>query len=205
MSHHQNIQRTLEAMFKKQTPSSGILRLRQGMQFDRPGGTYLVIVVMMILVASISLMINGNFIVGLAILPLLIPISAFIMDIQGIEVDFKNGKIRKYRSFLGLHSGDWLDLGAFDSVRVYQHKLKTRRGLVGSVTGKKFDTDAYYYVRLVSPGLNKSISLLELDDYNRAKYQAEKVARHSRLIFIEKPARLKTIVVTKAGFESDEA
>ncbi|MCR9170921.1 MAG: hypothetical protein NXI10_00400 [bacterium] len=205
MSHYQNIQRTLEAMFKKQTPKSGMLRLNQGMQFDRPGGPYLVLVVMVILVASISLIFNGNFIVGLAILPLLVPISAYIMDIQGIEVDFKNGKIRKYRSFLGIRTGNWHDLGAFDSVRVYQHKLKTRRGLVGSMTGKKYDTDAFYYVRLVSLGLNKSISLLELDDYNRAKYQAEKVARHSRLIFIEKPARLKTIVVTKTGFESDNA
>lgn len=182
-----------------------MLRLNQGMQFDRPGGPYLVLVVMVILVASISLIFNGNFIVGLAILPLLVPISAYIMDIQGIEVDFKNGKIRKYRSFLGIRTGNWHDLGAFDSVRVYQHKLKTRRGLVGSMTGKKYDTDAFYYVRLVSLGLNKSISLLELDDYNRAKYQAEKVARHSRLIFIEKPARLKTIVVTKTGFESDNA
>ncbi len=193
MSHHQNIQRTLEAMFKKQTPASGILRLNQGMQFDRPGGPYLVFAVMIVLILSVSMMINGNFILGLALLPLLLPITAYIMDIQGIEVDFKNGKIRKYRSFFGIRSGEWLELAAFDSVRVYQHQLKLRRSRspLNKLRPRKFDTDAYYYVRLVSRGLNKSISLLELPEYNRAKYQAEKVAQHSRLIFIEKPARLK--------------
>lgn len=191
MSHHQNIQRTLEAMFKKQTPGSGLLRLNQGMQFDRPGGPYLVFGVMAVLIISISMMIQGNFIIGAAILPLLLPIAAYIMDIQGIEVDFKNGKIRKYRSFLGIRTGEWMELGAFDSVRVYQHQLKMKRSAMDKLRPRKFDTEAYYYVRLVSRGLNKSISLLELPEYNRAKYQAEKVAQHARLIFIEKPAKLK--------------
>ncbi|XOV65943.1 MAG: hypothetical protein ACFHU9_09930 [Fluviicola sp.] len=191
MSHHQNIQRTLEVMFKKQTPSSGLLRLNQGMQFDRPGGPYLIIAVMVIFVLSINFMIYDNWILGLILLPLIVPIAAYIMDIQGIEVDFKNGKIRKYRSFLGIRSGEWMELGAFDSVRVYQHQLKMKRSPLNRLRPRKFDTEAYYYVRLVSRGLNKSISLLELPEYGRAKYQAEKVAQHARLIYIEKPARLK--------------
>jgi len=33
--------------------------------------------------------------------------------------------------------------------------------------------------------------LLELDNYGRAKFQAEKIAKHARLIFIEQPAKLK--------------
>ena len=96
MSHHQNIQRTLEAMFKKQTPASGLLRLNQGMQFDRPGAKFIWLLMMFILTGAIALMIQGNFIVGALLIPLLVPIAAYIMDIQGIEVDFKNGKIRKY-------------------------------------------------------------------------------------------------------------
>ena len=195
MSHNQNIQRTLEAMFKKQTPASGILRLNRGMQFDRPGAPYLVLLIMAIVVVSISLMINNNLILGLSLLPILAPIAAYIIDLQGIEVDFKHGKIRKYRSFLGIRTGEWLDLGAFDSVRVYQHQLKMQRSAMNRFRPKKFNSEAYYYVRLVSPGLNKSISLLELTEYNKAKYQAEKVAKHSRLIFIEKPARLKEDIV----------
>ena len=191
MNHHQNIQRTLEAMFKKQTPKSGLLRLNQGMQFDRPGSPYLIFAVMGVLILSISMMIQVNFIFGFAILPLILPIASYIIDIQGIEVDFKNGKIRKYRSFLGIRSGEWMVLGAFDSVRVYQHKLNLQRSRMNRFRPRKFDTEAYYYVRLVSRGLNKSISLLELPEYNRAKYQAEKVAQHARLIYMEKPARLK--------------
>jgi len=205
MSHSNNIQRTLEAMFKKKTPSSGILKLSQGMQFDRPGAKFVWLLMMFVLIGAIMSFINGLWVVGLVLLPLIIPIAAYTIDVQGVEIDFKNDKIRHYRWFLGLHFGDWLPLNAFDSVRVYQHQLKTRRGLMGRATGKKYDLDAYYYVRLVSPGLNKSISLLELEDYNRAKYHAEKVARHARLIFIEKPARLKMVVIGKGGFQRDNA
>ena len=168
-----------------------MFRLNQGMQFDRPGSQFLVLGFMLVLVTSIMLIIQGSFLIGLLLLPVLVPLAAYIVDIQGIEVDFKNGKIRKYRSFLGIRTGEWLDLGAFDSVRVYQHQLKMQRSRLNRLRPKKFDTEAYYYVRLVSPGMNKSISLLELPEYNRAKYQAEKVAQHARLIFIDKPARLK--------------
>lgn len=168
-----------------------MLRLNQGMQFDRPGGPYFVFAIIAVLIFSISLIIQGNLIVGLALLPLLAPIAAYIMDLQGIEVDFKKGKIRKYRSFLGFRTGNWMDLGAFDSVRVYQHQLKMTRSRMNKLRRHKFDSEAYYYVRLVSRGLNKSISLLELPEYHRAKYQAEQVAKHARLIFIEKPAKLR--------------
>jgi hypothetical protein len=84
-----------------------------------------------------------------------------------------------------------MELGAFDSVRVYQHQLKMKRSPLNRLRPRKFDSEAYYYVRLVSRGLNKSISLLELPEYGRAKFQAEKVAQHARLIYIDKPARLK--------------
>lgn len=190
MSHAQNIQRTLEAMFKKTTAASGLFRINQGMQFGRKAGPYLVFAVMAVLVISITTMINASLLGGLLLLPLIAPLIGYIIDIQGIEVDFKNGKIRKYRSFLGLHSGEWLDLDAFDSVRVYQHELKTQRSRFQRGP-RTYDSHAYYYVRLVSPGLNKSISLLELDNYSRAKNQAEKVANAARLIMIDKPAKLK--------------
>lgn len=204
MSHSSNIQRTLEAMFKKKTSASGILKINRGMQFDRPGAKFVWLLMMFVLIGSIMAFINGMILTALLLLPLLAPIAAYIIDIQGFEVDFKNDRIRHYRWFLGLHSGEWLPLSAFDSIRVYQHQLKTRRGLIGRAAGKKYDTNAYYYVRLVSPGLKKSISLLELDNYSRAKYHAEKFARHARLVFIEKPARLKTVVIGKAGFQSDK-
>jgi hypothetical protein len=191
MSHGQNIKRTLEAMFKKTTPASGLFRHTQGMQFGRRGGQYLVFAVMAVLVFSITIMINTSLLIGLLLLPLCVPLIAYIIDIQGFEINFTKGKIRKYRSFLGLHSGDWMDLAAFDSVRVYQHELKTQRGKFIQRGPKTYDTHAYYYVRLVSPGLKKSISLLELDDYGLAKNQAEKVSRAARLIMIEKPAKLK--------------
>ncbi|GAB5417449.1 MAG: hypothetical protein Crog4KO_30310 [Crocinitomicaceae bacterium] len=191
MSHALNIQRTLEAMFKQKTSTSGIFRVSRGMQFERTAAPYLFFGVIGLLTFSIVLMINSSLLLGLLILPLCIPILAYIIDIQGFEVDFKNGKIRKYRSFLGIHSGDWMDLAAFDSVRVYQHQLKTQRGKFIRRGTKAYDTHAYYYVRLVSPGLTQSISLLELDNYNRAKHQAEKVAHAARLIMIDKPAKLK--------------
>lgn len=191
MSHAQNIKRTLEAMFKKTTSASGLFQITQGMQFGRKGGQYLVFAVMGVLIFSITIMINNSLLVGLLLLPLCVPLIAYIIDIQGFEIDFTKGKIRKYRSFLGLRSGDWMDLAAFDSVRVYQHELKTQRGKFIRRGPKTYDTHSYYYVRLVSPGLTKSISLLELDNYGRAKSQAEQVARAARLIMIEKPAKLK--------------
>ena len=191
MSHAKNIKRTLEAMFGKTTTASGIFRVSQGMQFDRKAAPYLVIAVMVLLVFSITTMINTSLLFGLLMLPFCAPIIAYIIDIQGFEIDFNKGQIRKYRSFLGLHYGQWLDLAAFDSMRVYQHELKTQRSKLLRRGPKTYDSHVYYYVRLVSPGLTKSISLLELDDYSRAKLQAEKVARAARLIMIEKPAKLK--------------
>lgn len=191
MNHAQNIQRTLEAMFKQTTNTAGIFRINQGMQFDRPAGPYLFLGMIGIIAVAVATMINGSLFIGLFILPICIPLVAYIMDIQGVEVDFEKGKIRKYRSFLGIRYGTWMELSAFDSVRVYQHQLKTQKGKFIKRGPKTYDTHAYYYVRLVSPGLAKSISLLELNDYSRARMQAEKVARSARLIMIEKPARLK--------------
>lgn len=191
MTHSQNIKRMLEAVYKKKTSKSGLLRVSRGMQFDRAGVKYVSFLVMFLFVFSIITMINGSLVVGyLLVLP--IPfLIAYVLDIRGFEIDFKNDKIRKYQSFLGLRSGDWMPLSAFDSVRVYQETLKTQRGKFIRTGPKTYDTHEYYYVRLVSPGLKKSISLLELDNYGRAKYQADKISKHARLIFIEKPAKLK--------------
>lgn len=205
MSHSNNIQRTLEALFKKKPTKQGTMIINQGMQFDRPFAKWVWLLFMFVLIGAILALVKGMVILGVILLPLLFPIAAYIIDIQGFEVDFKQGKIRHYKWFLGLHSGKWLPLSAFDSIRVYQHGMKTRRGLVGSVTGKKYDSNTYYYVRLVSPGLKTSITILELDNYNRAKYHAETFARHARLIFIDRPARLKTVVIGGSGQESESS
>ena len=191
MSHSDNIKRTLEAMFGQKTSQSGIFRKTQGMQFARPGASYLMIGLIFALVAAIFALFKGEIVLGLILLVVAPFLAAYIIDLQGFEVDFKNDKIRKYRSFLGILSGDWMPLSSFDSVRVYQHQLKTQRGVFSKMARKERDTHTYYYVRIVSPGLKKSISLLELADYSRAKNQAEKVAHAARLRYIEKPARLK--------------
>lgn len=191
MSHSDNIKRTLEAMFGQKTNKTGIFRKSQGMQFARPGATFVWLFLIFAIVGAGFAFFKGAFLLG-ALLLIISPIlAAYVIDIQGFEVDFKNDKIRKYRSFLGLNSGEWLPLSSFDSVRVYQHQLKTQRGVLSKMARKDRDTHTYYYVRIVSPGLKKSISLLELNDYSRAKHQAEKVAYAARLRFVEKPARLK--------------
>jgi len=191
MTHSQNIKRTLEAVYKKSTTKAGLFRVSQGMQFDRPGVKYVWLLVMLLFIFSIVTMLNTSVLAGyIMVLPIPFLIG-YILDIRGFEIDFKNDKIRKYKSFLGIRSGEWMPLSAFDSVRVYQDILETQRGKFIRRGPKSYDTHEYYYVRIVSPGLSKSISLLELDNYGRAKFQAEKIAKHARLIFIEQPAKLK--------------
>ena len=191
MIHSDNIKRTLEAMFGMKTNKSGIFRKSLGMQFARPGATYIMLILVFMLVTAIFALFKGEVVLGIILLIVAPLLAAYIIDLQGFEVDFQNEKIRKYRSFLGVISGTWMPLSSFDSVRVYQHQLKTQRGVFSKMARKEHDTHTYYYVRMVSPGLKTSISLLELTDYSRAKHQAEKVAHAARLKFIEKPAKLK--------------
>ena len=191
MNESEHLQRTMEALFKINTNGSGIFRKSQGMQFSRPFATYVWLLLMLVLTSAVVTMVNGSILLGVVILPLTLPIAAYIIDIRGFEIDFKRNQIRKYRSFLGIHSGDWMPLNSFDSVRVYQHELKTQRNRFIGRGPKQFDSHAFYYVRLVSPTLSKSISLLELSDFRRTTYQAEKIARSARLKFIERPAKLK--------------
>lgn len=191
MSHAQNIQRTLEAMFHTKTPASGIFRKKLGMQFDRPGAKFVGLAIMFVFVGAIFAFISTQWILGAVLLVATPVLVAYVIDLRGLEIDFKNEKIRRYQSFLGMTTGEWMPLSAFDSVRVYQHQLKTQKGKFINRGPKKYDTHAYYYVRLVSPGLNTSVSLLELNNYQRAKEHAEKVARAARLRLIEKPAKLK--------------
>ena len=191
MNESEHVQRTMEALFKIKTNASGLFQKSQGMQFDRPFATYMWLLLLLVVTSAIVALVNGSIIFGVFILPLTVPIAAYIIDIQGFEIDFKKNQIRRYRSFLGKHTGEWMPLNSFDSVRVYRHELKTQRNKFIGRGPKQFDSQAFYYVRFVSPVLSKSISLLELTDFQRANYQAEKIARAARLKFIERPAKLK--------------
>lgn len=164
--------------------SAGLFRLSHGAQFSNPGGPYGFIVLLFLIVAAIVMLFQGAYIVGLILLPVCAFVVGYVMDNQGIEVDTKNGKVRNYRSFLGLRSGDWIDLNRFNQLHICQDSILEKRTMPGGSTyssSRKFDQHDFYTLYLTDSNEEHFIKLREEESVARVKMIASKFSELSKL------------------------
>lgn len=120
------------------------------------------------------------------------------MDYQGVEFDFKNGKVRNYKSFLGIRFGYWYILKNFTRIKIYQDSLSINRAMgSASSSSRAFDTHHYYGLYLIDDDGNPLIKLYEDESVTKVKILAAKFSKISELEFIEKINRKTTEAIGK--------
>lgn len=95
------------------------------------------------------------------------------MNYQGVEIDYKNKKIRLYESYLGWKHGQWHDMGKFEKVVLYFLTSTT------SVSFDSIDSDFHsksYTIELIGKTKKHKIELNEIMGYTEAMAFAKKYA-----------------------------
>ncbi|MFK7787410.1 MAG: hypothetical protein AB8B56_19960 [Crocinitomicaceae bacterium] len=177
-------QRALVDFFRMKQASSTLFRLSHGAQFSNPGGPYGFIVLLFLIVIAIVMFFQGSYVIGLVLLPICAFVVGFVMDTQGIEVDTQNGKVRNYRSFLGIRSGDWQDLNLFNQLHICQDSILEKRTMSGGSTyssSRKYDQHNFYTLYLTDAKEKHFIKLREEESVARIKMIASKFSELTKL------------------------
>ncbi|MFZ6052052.1 hypothetical protein [Halocola ammonii] len=98
------------------TQLSNIISISRGPQFRGGKSAPLFIVFMILLVIILAFAFVVNFFVLPVLSPFLAVFILFIIDIQGIQIDRKQNKIRNYKLRLWGKTGEWIDFDTLDRI-----------------------------------------------------------------------------------------
>ena len=111
------------------------------------------------------------------------------LDYQGIEIDLENGRVRKYKSYLGWRRGEWISLDPFDEIELKWARLRYRSGgsmPVMRATGaalsmRQGKTSDVYVIYLVDFLNGHRYDLADFSTYKGAKKFMHKYAKKLNL------------------------
>jgi hypothetical protein len=169
---------------------SQVIRIRQGPQFKTTGGTFLAIVFIMAMSASIALINEKEYWFSLASFILGTLALNLTLDIRGIELDKSTHLIRCYRSFLWLRFGKWSALKEFKMLYITSKKIT-----VGSSDDSEYNSETYHYyhLKLVDEPNKIEIFLAEYRNYYKALKIAKEITDKTDLElrdFIKRPRKV---------------
>lgn len=178
------MQHIFEKFFKKSTnPSTGVLRVSQGPKFGNPGAAILFFLFMALVIIAIVGFVYQEVTIALIIAILAILLLSYILDIQGIEVNFKKNKIRRYSSFLGFRRGKWFDLSNFEKIGITHDLLLEKRKFYPSARKGRYSHHNYYTLVLINDRNKVVIPIYESENPNHVKKAGKWLSHHSSLDF----------------------
>ncbi len=155
-----------------------IIRISRGPQFKTPGGHFLAIIFLGILILLIFCIINKEFFYAGILLITDTILFSLVVDIHGIEVDTKVHRIRDYQSFLWFKTGKWTNINDYKTIYLSQNNVIVPTSEYSELS---YDTFHYYNIRLVDEINNKEIFLAEYSNYYKARQISNYVAEATGL------------------------
>jgi hypothetical protein len=152
----------------------GMIRLPNGPQFIQGAGFVLGFVFVLILAFIIVCLLNGELLWALLLSAADIALLSYILNIQGVEIDFSNQRVIEYRMFLWQKMGEWEYLPYFTEIRLELSQIS-----INNLRTSPHPQDHYNYydVFLVNPDNNRKILLREFERYENALDFGEKFSR----------------------------
>lgn len=195
---YQNLNTAIGRFLKPKIKNSGIVRVTHGAQFSRKGAVFGWFLLMFFLIVGVLMFVQGFLLNGILIFFLCGILVTYILDYKGIEFDFKNGKVRKYNSYMGFRSGCWYFLKNFNYLKIYEDSILEKRALNRGTTYGSFnsyDTHRFYSLFLINDIEDCFIKLYENESVTRVKILAVNFAEISGLEYIEKIERRRPEIV----------
>lgn len=97
---------------------------------------------------------------------------SIFLDLRGVVIDFKNHRIRQYRSFLGYKTGLWEDIKSFGEIRIEWDRQHSRSA-TSLITGSRKSSSSDGYFVLLKGG--EGFPPFEIGEYATHK-AAQKIA-----------------------------
>ena len=141
----------------------------RGAQFKGGKSTFLFFISFAILVTLISLLYNGEHLSALAIFPFLAVALFLTADIQGIEIDLEQNKVREYRLTLLGKKGSWMNFKPFTKISLNQadYNISTADLTTGGRESYE-DQHHHFVVEIINPTQNIKLLLAENGDLKKA-------------------------------------
>ncbi len=195
---YQNLNTAIGRFLKPKIKNSGIVRVNHGAQFSRKGAVVGWFLLLFFLIVGVLMFVQGFLLNGIIIFFLCGIFVTYILDFKGIEFDFKNGKVRKYNSYMGFRSGRWHLLKNFKYLKIYEDSILEKRALDRGTTYGTFniyDTHHFYTLFLISDIENCFIKLYENVSVSRVKILAENFAEISGLEYSDNIERRRPEII----------
>lgn len=195
---HNKLLQAVETYLNVNQETTGIVRVKHGAQFSNGAAIFGWFLTLFLILVVIFLLIENSHFSALVALMSCVPITAYILDFQGFEIDSENGKIRNYKSFLGIRSGEWLPLCDFNRLKIYQDSILEGRELASGASfssSNAYDTHNFFTLYLISDDAKHLIKLYENQSVTRVRIFAAKFASLSQLEFIERISKRKPEVI----------
>mgnify|MGYP000013900262 CR=1 FL=1 len=183
-NHLDRIQKALTYYFKTKRLPNGVIRLSHGANFSKAGSIFAFFLTLFFILISIVYIIHGYYVFCVISLPICTLLIAYILNLEGIEIDTNDGKIRNYKSFLGVRSGDWMDIKNFNQLRICQDSILERRRIDRGSTYssfRSFDNHKFYTLYLVDMSEKHFIKLNEDESVTRVRVLANKFSQLSKV------------------------
>jgi len=126
-------------------------------------------------------MVNSFMLGILIIIPIIIVLTSFTLDIRGIQIDLTDQKIRQYKQNLTGKNGKWLELSIFNKIilthEFYKVSTTDYSDIIDGDISTSKTTHGHFVVRLIGSKSKKSLIITEEMKYSAAKKTLAKVAK----------------------------
>lgn len=118
--------------------------------------------------------------ISFALLILLIFLFSLMIDIQGVEVDKKNQKIRNYRKIFWIKNGKWLDFKKYKTVQLSKERMAVPISIMRDSGAEIF---YYFFIKFIDDESKSEIVIRDFNNYKKAKTFAVELANEFNLSF----------------------
>ncbi len=157
-----------------------VINITLGPQFNQGKSAGILIFTLFLLLLDIFFYTYPIYIAAFLLSVFIILLVYNILDIQGVEIDKENSKVRNYKVRFWGKSGEWKDLNSFHSIYLdySTYHVKTRSVFTELTTVKanyhSTELHGHFLIFLIHKNENKSLVLGEKSNYNETKKLAEK-------------------------------
>ncbi len=155
-----------------------IITISNGPQFHDGKSAYLFVLLIILLFTLLGCIVNTFYIGILIILPVVILLSNYTLDIRGIQIDLTDQLVRKYKQNIWGKKGEWMDLKKFDKLVLIHEFYKVKS--TDFIEEESYTTThGHFVVRLIGTKSKESLIVTEEIKYSPAKKILAKTSKET--------------------------
>lgn len=173
---------------------NAVITINRGPQFGGRLSVIFLIFAILLFFTGINAIREAHWIIAIPSLLAMAPLLAVFLDVQGVQIDQNQRRIRRYKSFLGIKYGPWKSMEGFDKLLLKWERSAHRTGsamlAMASMGKHKGQTDDAYCIYLVN-AMGDRIEFIDFGTYKAARRFVKKMAVQLQLPFEDTYKRIR--------------